>query len=81
MSKTYSKNGVEYGFSPVHKKWVFKSKFADGRDYMYLECANGIEKASKIASAVSASLKRNFADASNGLDALAKGTIKKILAS
>ena len=81
MSKTYQKNGIEYSFVPSSKKWHFRGKFADGRDYVLIEAANGIEKANKIASSVAGSLKRAFAGCETGLDNMAKGQIRKILAN
>jgi hypothetical protein len=80
-NKIYTKNGIEYGFKPTFKKWEFKGTRANGESFTLLENANGIERANKIASAVAGSIKRVFAGAEHSLDAMARGTIKKILAS
>jgi hypothetical protein len=76
-NQLHTKSGVSY-FHAGRGKWHFTGKTKDGGVYTKIEKVGGRENANAVAGIVAGSLKRAFVGVS-GLDAMARGQLKKVV--
>jgi hypothetical protein len=69
-TKNYTHNGIEFGYSPPHRKWAFRF---NGNTFLAPCVGNGVNTARKVATQIAGALKR-----SGEIDNLARRHIANI---